>query len=90
MDGHIQQEKKSRMMIEPVTLEGKIVRLEPLSEAHVPGLAKVGLEREIWRYMRYGQVETVEQLHAWVGEILELQARPTWLSPSFTRLPVTR
>lgn len=68
------------MNIEPVTLVGKIVRLEPLSEAHVPGLAQVGLERDIWRYMRYGQVETVEQLHAWVGEILELQSHATDLA----------
>ena len=28
--------------LQPVTLEGKVVRLEPLSEAHVPGLAEVG------------------------------------------------
>ncbi len=28
--------------LRPVTLEGRIVRLEPLSEAHVPGLAEWG------------------------------------------------
>jgi RimJ/RimL family protein N-acetyltransferase len=35
--------------VEPVTLEGRIVRLEPLSLAHVPGLAQVGLDPAIWR-----------------------------------------
>jgi RimJ/RimL family protein N-acetyltransferase len=35
--------------VEPVTLEGRIVRLEPLSLAHVPGLARVGLDPAIWR-----------------------------------------
>jgi N-acetyltransferase len=35
----------------PVTLEGRLVRLEPLSLEHVPGLAEVGLEPEIWRWM---------------------------------------
>jgi RimJ/RimL family protein N-acetyltransferase len=35
--------------VEPVTLEGRIVRLEPLSLAHVPGLAEVGLDPAIWR-----------------------------------------
>ncbi len=63
----------SPMKIEPVTLGGRIVRLEPLSKDHVSSLAKVGLEEKIWRYMRYGKVETVEQLAVWVGELLELQ-----------------
>jgi RimJ/RimL family protein N-acetyltransferase len=65
------------MKVEPVILEGKIVRLEPLSEAHIPGLAKVGLEPEIWRFMRYGKVETEDQLGTWVRELLELQAQGT-------------
>jgi RimJ/RimL family protein N-acetyltransferase len=65
------------MRIETVTLVGKLVRLEPLSEAHTSSLAKVGLAPEIWRYMRYGKVETVEQLNTWVQEILALQAQGT-------------
>jgi RimJ/RimL family protein N-acetyltransferase len=36
--------------LEPVTLEGRIVRLEPLSFEHVPGLAEVGLDEELWRW----------------------------------------
>jgi N-acetyltransferase len=65
------------MQVEPVTLVGKIVRLEPLSAAHIPGLAKVGLDPKIWRYMRYGRVDTETQLGSWVRELLELQARGT-------------
>ena len=65
------------MQVEPVTLVGKIVRLEPLSEAHIPGLAKVGLDPRIWRYMRYGSVDTAAQLGSWVHELLELQIRGT-------------
>jgi RimJ/RimL family protein N-acetyltransferase len=34
----------------PVRLEGRIVRLEPLSLDHVPGLAEVGLDPAIWRW----------------------------------------
>jgi N-acetyltransferase len=37
--------------VEPVTLEGTYVRLEPLSLAHVAGLTDVGLDAEIWRWM---------------------------------------
>jgi RimJ/RimL family protein N-acetyltransferase len=65
------------MNVQPVTLTGKIVRLEPLSESHVADLARVGLEEKIWHFMRYGNVETVEQLSAWVRELLDLQAQGT-------------
>lgn len=61
------------MNIKPVTLTGHWVRLEPLSEAHVPDLAIVGLEEEIWRYMRYGRVQTEEDMRNWVLEMLHLQ-----------------
>jgi N-acetyltransferase len=67
----------SKLEIEPVTLVGKIVRLEPLSELHTHGLAEVGLAPEIWRYMRYGMVETETQLGRWVRYVLELQAAET-------------
>jgi RimJ/RimL family protein N-acetyltransferase len=70
-------ERGNLVKVEPVTLSGRIVRLEPLSEAHISSLAKVGLEEDIWRYMRYGKVETVEQLSNWVRELLDLQALGT-------------
>jgi RimJ/RimL family protein N-acetyltransferase len=33
-----------------VTLEGRIVRLEPLELAHVPALAEVGLDPAVWQW----------------------------------------
>jgi N-acetyltransferase len=36
--------------LDPVTLEGRLIRLEPLELEHVPGLAEVGLDPEIWRW----------------------------------------
>ena len=63
------------MHVEPVTLVGRVVRLEPLSLEHVPGLSRVGLEDEIWRYMRYGWVRTEAQMRQWVEELLRLQER---------------
>ncbi len=62
------------MKIEPVTLSGRVVRLEPLSQAHTADLAKVGLDEKIWQYMRYSTVKTSEQMGVWVAELLELQA----------------
>ncbi len=65
------------MNIEPITLTGRIVRLEPLSEAHVADLAQVGLDDDIWRYMLYGEICSMEDLHGWVRDILERQKRGT-------------
>lgn len=41
------------MQIGPVTLEGRHVRLEPVSLAHVPALWQAGAHEELWRYMPY-------------------------------------
>jgi RimJ/RimL family protein N-acetyltransferase len=38
------------MKIEPVTLEGKHVRLEPLRVDHIPALCEAGLHESIWRW----------------------------------------
>lgn len=73
----MQAVNSTRMKLEPVTLEGREVRLEPITERHVNDLAIVGLEEEIWRYMRYGKMQTTEQLTDWVRELLELQEQGT-------------
>lgn len=37
------------MNITPVTLEGKHIRLEPLSRSHYPDLCEVGLDEKLWK-----------------------------------------
>jgi len=54
----------------PVTLKGKHVRLEPLTEAHVPGLTAVGMDDSIWEHMLYGDVRSQEDVRGWVHDIL--------------------
>jgi RimJ/RimL family protein N-acetyltransferase len=39
------------MQVTPVTLEGQIVRLEPLAATHEEALWELAQEREIWHYM---------------------------------------
>jgi len=39
------------MQVEPVTLEGNLVRLEPLSMEHFPALAEIAFNAEMWRWM---------------------------------------
>ncbi len=38
------------MKVEPVILEGKFVRLEPLRVDHLPALSKVGLDESLWKW----------------------------------------
>lgn len=65
------------MIIEPVTLIGQIVRLEPLSEDHIPQLAIAGKDERIWRYLLYGDLSTSARMQTWVKAILDHQARGT-------------
>ncbi len=65
------------MQITPVTLTGRVVRLEPLSEAHVPDLTIVGQDDAIWAYMPYAPVHSEADMRAWVLELLARQARGT-------------
>lgn len=65
------------MDIKPVVLQGNWVRLEPLSEAHVPELAVAGGDEAIWEFMRYGNITTLSGMRAWVMELLDAQAQGT-------------
>lgn len=53
-----------------VTLEGNVVRLEPLSETHAAELAIAGRDGSIWTYMLYGLPITYESMKAWIKELL--------------------
>ena len=58
------------MEVKPVTLQGKYVRLEPMTEAHVPGLAELGIGQPFWDFMVYGRMETADDMREWVKDIL--------------------
>lgn len=65
------------MNISPVTLTGQYVQLIPLELGHVQELARIGSEPEIWKYMRYGLIETETQMMSWINELLKLQEAGT-------------
>jgi len=65
------------MIVEPVVLMGNYVRLEPLSEAHIPGLTIAGGDSSIWRYMLYGDVNSEEKMMEWVRDMLSRKAAGT-------------
>lgn len=63
--------------VTPVTLTGKHVRLEPMTEAHLPGLAEIGLGQDFWDFMLYGNMNTEEDMANWVRDILARAERGT-------------
>jgi len=62
------------MKIEPVVLEGKHVRLEPLTLGHIDALCEVGGDAEIWRWNPYIQVGDRAGIRAFVEFALGEQA----------------
>ncbi|MDG3439757.1 GNAT family N-acetyltransferase [Nitrospirillum amazonense] len=62
------------MTVSPVTLTGAVVRLEPLSQDHLPGLITVGLDPVLWRWVPT-QVTTPDEMRAYVHTALEERDR---------------
>lgn len=62
------------MVVTPIVLEGRHVRLEPLKEDHLAGLAGVGLDPELWRWIPT-PVRTAEEMAAYVRTALREQAQ---------------
>lgn len=56
--------------ITPLVLAGKHVRLEPLTEAHIPALAEIGAGQDFWNFMLYGDMRTDADMRNWVLDIL--------------------
>jgi len=55
--------------LEPVTLEGRIVRLEPMSIGHLDGLMEVALDPAIWRWTITRPTDQAG-LQAWMASAL--------------------
>lgn len=58
------------MEVKPVVLTGSYVRLEPMSEAHISGLAEIGVGQPFWHFMLYGDMNSVDDMRNWVLDIL--------------------
>src|SRR6267142_2052015 len=59
----------SEMVIGPVILEGRYVRLEPLTAEHTAGLAEIGLDEDLWTWIP-SPVRTFEEMSAYVQTAL--------------------
>ena len=55
--------------VEPVVLEGRLVRLEPLSESHLDDLLEVAIDPTLWR-LTITQVRDEASLRVWLDTAL--------------------
>ena len=53
------------MILSPVILEGRHVRLEPLAQAHHSALCAIGLDPELWEFIPY-RVTTPEDMAGYI------------------------
>ena len=65
------------MEVKPIVLTGKHVRLEPMTEAHIPGLAAVGVGHDFWKFLLYGDMNTEGDMRNWVTDILSRAEKGT-------------
>jgi hypothetical protein len=68
----------NEMTVTPVTLEGQHVGLKPLGKEHLAGLAEVGLDPELWRWIPTA-VRTREEMAAYIDTALQEQERGVFL-----------
>ena len=61
------------MMLQPVTLRGNSVRLEPLTIEHVAALTRVGLDPELWRWQPK-VIATAADMREYVQAALDQQS----------------
>jgi RimJ/RimL family protein N-acetyltransferase len=67
-----------QMVVERVILQGRHVRLEPLTPEHAAGLAEVGLDEDLWKWIPT-PVCMPEEMSAYVQSALQDQAAGTAL-----------
>jgi RimJ/RimL family protein N-acetyltransferase len=68
----------SKPWVAPVVLQGRIVRLEPLTLGHAETLAEVGLDPVVWRWT-IARPRTVDDIRAWIAAALAAQSAGTEL-----------
>ena len=62
----------AQMTVEPVTLEGQFVRLEPLSMAHHEALCEALLDDDIWRWLP-ARVRTEDEMRDFIQLVVKLR-----------------
>jgi len=66
----------NRINVQPIVLEGKHVRLEPLEARHLDGLIAAGSDEAIWQWMPM-MPRTHEEYERWLAQAFAQQAAGT-------------
>lgn len=61
------------MTLQPVTLEGRLVRLEPLNKWHIPDLLEAARDEQLWQYMFYGNLAEPQHMESFIGNAIRLR-----------------
>ena len=64
--------KHTPMIVEPVTLPGQYVRLEPLKLEHLDALWSIGRDPDLWKLAPY-QIDTDEKMRTYIRAALDGQ-----------------
>ena len=65
------------MTLPPLTLQGHLIRLEPLTEWHMPDLLYAARDENLWRYMFYGNLAEPRYLEAFITNAIRLREAGT-------------
>jgi RimJ/RimL family protein N-acetyltransferase len=76
----------------PITLRGRYLELLPLERAHAAGLSEAGRDPEVWEYLRIGpgHPPTPQEMEAFIGQLLDLQAAGEVVPLTMVLLPERR
>ncbi len=62
------------MKLEPITLTGELVRLEPLERRHAADLFAISQDPRIWTYYNTDLYASPEHTERWLNRFLEKRA----------------
>lgn len=79
------QEMNQNFRPEPVLLEGKHVRLEPLVPHHAAALFRASQNPDIWRWLPIPMFATLTQVDEWIAAALKTQATGTEVAFAIVR-----
>lgn len=68
------------MKVTAVTLEGQLVRLEPLGLEHAVDLARSCTEPETWQYFPMPPIASLAEMEAWIEDKVRLAAKGEWFA----------
>ena len=61
-----------------------------MTEAHIPGLAEIGMGQDFWDFMVYGRMDSENDMRLWVMEILSREKKGTDLPFAVIHLASSR